>query len=324
MDLLPGGWTGEDLRRDRGWIMRWSEDELQGLDAALAACARRDRAWQEIEREDFPLTPALKAKLERIARALEQGLGLVKIEGLPLERYGGERIKLLWFALARHLGRPVFQDSRGQLMREIKNEGGDLGARHGRIVAAETGGEFLSSKARTYGPDELRFHTDRSDVVGLLCLGQAKSGGLSRIASSIAVHNAILERRPDLLELLYRSYPRSRLGEEEGGERATYGLPIFGLRDAQWEAIDLLAAIAAELSYAMRLAPGDIQFLNSHITYHARDAFEDAPTEGLVRRLLRVWLAMPNSRALPEDHKVLWRQVAAGALRGGIGQEPVA
>jgi hypothetical protein len=350
MDLLPGGWTGEDLRRDRGWIMRWSEDELQGLDAALAACARRDRAWQEIEREDFPLTPALKAKLERIARALEQGLGLVKIEGLPLERYGGERIKLLWFALARHLGRPVFQDSRGQLLREIKNEGGDLGARHGRIVAAETGGEFLSSKARTYGPDELRFHTDRSDVVGLLCLGQAKSGGLSRIASSIAVHNAILERRPDLLELLYRSYPRSRLGEEEGGERATYGLPIFGLRDgkltshysrtyieaaqlqagtvkmspAQWEAIDLLAAIAAELSYAMRLAPGDIQFLNSHITYHARDAFEDAPTEGLVRRLLRVWLAMPNSRALPEDHKVLWRQVAAGALRGGIGQEPVA
>jgi hypothetical protein len=326
MDHLQGGWTGEDLRLDRGWIMQWSEDELQGLDAALAACARRNRAWQEVEREDFPLNPPLQAKLERIARALEEGRGLVKIKGLPLERYDDEQIRLLWFALARHLGRPVFQDSRGQLMREIKNEGGDLGARHGRIAAAETGGEFLSSKARTYGPEELRFHTDRCDVVGLLCLGQAKGGGLSRIASTIAVHNAILDRRPDLLELLYRPYPRSRLGEEEGTyiEAAQLQAGAEKMSPDQWEAIDLLAAIAAELSYAMRLAPGDIQLLNSHVTYHARDAFKDAPGEGLVRRLLRVWLAMPNSRALPEDHRILWRQVDAGAVRGGIGQEPVA
>jgi len=32
---------------------------------------------------------------------------------------------------------------------------------------------------------------------------------------------------------------------------------------------------------------------------------------------------MPNSRPLPEDHAVLWRNVEAGALRGGIGQEPM-
>ena len=73
----------------------------------------------------------------------------------------------------------------------------------------------------------------------------------------------------------------------------------------------------------MRLAPGDIQFINSHVTYHAREAFEDAPAEGLTRRLLRLWLAMPNSRALPENHRVLWGDVAAGAVRGGIGQEPM-
>jgi len=28
---------------------------------------------------------------------------------------------------------------------------------------------------------------------------------------------------------------------------------------------------------------------------------------------------MPNSRALPEDHAVLWGDVRAGAVRGGIG-----
>lgn len=350
MEPINGGWTGEDLRRSRDWIMSWSESELEGLEVALGTCSSRRRAWHEIERADFPLTDELRTKLDRIRAQLEEGRGVVKIEGLPLERFGGERIKFLWFGLARHLGTPVFQDSAGQLMREIKDEGGDLGSRHGRIATGAAKGEFLSSKARTYGAGELRFHTDRCDVVGLLCLGQAGSGGLSKIASSIAVHNAILERRPDLLELLYRPYDRSRLGEEEGGECVTYALPVFGLRDgkltshysrtyieaaqlqagrrklapAQWAAIDLLAATAQELCFAMHLAPGDIQFLNSHVTYHARDTFEDAPEDGQVRRLLRVWLAMPNSRALPEDHKVLWGETAAGALRGGIGQQPVA
>ena len=329
--------------------MAWTRAEIEGLDSALETCAQRNSAWQDLNRDDFPLNEALREKVNRIASQLEDGRGLVKLEGLPIDRYSGDRIRLLWFGLACHLGHPLYQDSRGQLMREIKDEGGDLGARHGRIVTNQAGDEFLSSKARTYGPGELRFHTDRCDVVGLLCLGQAKTGGLSKIASSVAVHNAILEQRPDLLELLYRPYARSRLGEEDGGEAVAYDLPIFGVRDgkltshysrtyieaaqlqpgvekmtsSQWEAIDLLAKTAEDLSYRMHLKPGDIQFLNSHVTYHARDPFEDAPGDDFVRRLLRVWLAMPNSRALPEDHRVLWGNVAAGALRGGIGQDPV-
>lgn len=349
IDALPGGWTGDELHHESGWTLNWNEEELIGLDSALEGCAQRGLAWQEVSREDFPLNRALRKKSDDIAKELEEGRGFVKIEGLPIARYNDEEIRLLWFGLGCHLGHPRFQDSRGQLMREIKDEGGDLGSRHGRIVTGDVDDAFLSSKARTYGPGKLRFHTDRCDVVGLLCLGQAKAGGLSRIASSIAVHNAILDERPDLLALLYRPYTRSRLGEEDGGERATYDLPVFGLRNgkltshysrtyieaaqmqpglaklsaAQWEAIDLLATTAERLSYAMRLEPGDIQFLNSHVTYHAREAFEDAPDEGFTRRLLRLWLAMPNSRALPEDHRVLWGNTDAGALRGGIGQERV-
>ncbi len=349
LDFVPGGWSGEDLSNEQEWVMTWSETELDGLDQALEECAGRQLYWYELDKHDFLLTDPLKEKLEQMALALEEGRGLVKVEGLPIGRYNDQEIRLLWFGLALNLGRPLFQDSRGQLMREIRDEGGDLGARHGRIVGEESDGEFLSSKARTYGAGALRFHTDRSDVVGLLCLGQAKSGGLSRIASTIAVHNALLERRPDLLALLYQPITRSRLGEEEGGERTTYDLPVFGQRDgkltshfsrtyieaadlassgrtmteAKWEAIDALAQAADDLSYSMRLQPGDMQFLNSHVTYHARTPFEDAPAEGLVRRLLRVWLAMPNSRALPADHQVLWGQTDAGTLRGGIGQKPL-
>jgi Taurine catabolism dioxygenase TauD, TfdA family len=158
------------------------------------------------------------------------------------------------------------------------------------------------------------------------------------------VHNEILRRRPDLLELLYGPYPRSRLGEEKGGGEMVYMLPVFGVADGrftshysrtyieaaqklpqvppmtaqQLEALDLLAEIAESLCYRMRLAPGDMQFFNNHVVYHARDAFTDDAAAGHTRRLLRLWLAMPNSRPLPADHAVLWGDVAAGAIRGGI------
>jgi hypothetical protein len=90
------------------------------------------------------------------------------------------------------------------------------------------------------------------------------------------------------------------------------------MTDAQWEALDMLAAVASELAYAMMLKPGDIQLINSHITYHARAAFQDDHAAGHSRLLHRLWLTMPNSRALPQDHAVLWKNVAAGAPRGGI------
>jgi hypothetical protein len=34
-------------------------------------------------------------------------------------------------------------------------------------------------------------------------------------------------------------------------------------------------------------------------------------------------MAVPNSRALPPGHEVLWRSIEPGALRGGIGQTGV-
>ena len=70
----------------------------------------------------------------------------------------------------------------------------------------------------------------------------------------------------------------------------------------------------------MVLEPGDIQFLNSHVTYHARSEFEDDARPEFRRLLYRLWLTTPGSRALPEGHQVLWRSIGAGAPRGGILQ----
>ena len=77
---------------------------------------------------------------------------------------------------------------------------------------------FLSSYARTLTNGGLRFHTDRTDVVGLLCVRQAMKGGVSTLASTPAIHNAILAKRPDLLDALFTDYWRSRFGEEGTGK----------------------------------------------------------------------------------------------------------
>jgi len=341
-------WKGKELKQSPFWERAWTKTELAEVERALRTAKRSSLGWREITKNDFPL-PDTSAFLQAIADELEDGYGAVKLVGFPVERFDPEDLRLIWSGLCRHLGQPVYQDSQGQMMREIRNEGGDLGARHGRLGSGDGGKEFLSSKARTYSDGELRFHTDRTDVVALLNVEQAKSGGVSKVASSAAVHNEILRRRPDLLEVLYRPYYRSRLGEEAGGDHVVYPLPVFGLRDgkltshysrtyieaaqrlsetpgmteAQWEAIELLAGVAEELSVKMRLDRGDMQFLNSHVTYHARTSFEDDPASAQVRCLWRFWICMPNNRTLPEDHAVLWRNVGTGGLRGGIGQAPI-
>ena len=199
----------------------------------------------------------------------------------------------------------------------------------------------------------MRFHTDRCDAIALFCLRTAQAGGASKVVSAVAVHNEILARRPDLLEVLYGDYYRCRLGEEKGGEAQAYRLPVFAverghfttqysrtfveealrvagvppLTARQVEALDLLHEVAEELCLRADFEPGDLQLINNHVIYHGRDPFEDdesGPGEDGERDggrlLLRIWLSMPNSRPLPKDHAVLWGATEAGALRGGIAQ----
>jgi hypothetical protein len=93
-----------------------------------------------------------------------------------------------------------------------------------------------------------------------------------------------------------------------------------GLTDAEQDAIRMLLAVAEEVCFEMRFAPGDIQLLNNHVIYHGRTAFTDDAGTGQDRMLMRLWLSVPNSRALPEDHAVLWGDVREGQPRGGIAQ----
>jgi hypothetical protein len=346
-------WHGHDMAESKRWQRQLSPLQLAEIDTALRGALARGVRWDAMNAADFPL-PSFAPLAAEIRAELEDGSGLMLLRGIEPGRYSPGELKLLYAGLCRHIGTLVYSNRAGEIMREIRDVARDdtrgVGERYGALPDAGKPGAFLSSYARTLSNGSLRFHTDRCDVVALFCVRQAARGGLSQLCSSPTVHNAMLERRPDLCAALYEHLWRSRFGEEDATNNSAYPLPVWGVRDgkftshysrtyieaaqrrpegevprvsdSQWQALDLLAALAEELCFEMSFAPGDIQFVNNHVIHHARSAFED-DDEGHDRLLLRLWLSMPNSRTLPAGHEVLWRAIEAGALRGGIGQSGV-
>jgi hypothetical protein len=330
------------MRHSTAWIRPVPERAIAELDAALRGLQRRGLRWPRFGRDDFPL-PTFGRELSAVLEELEHGRGFVLLRGLPVAHYTEDELKDLSWGLGTHLGQARYQNARGELIGEVRDEYRRYGEVREAAMDASLG-RSSRSKARSSGP--LRFHTDRCDVVSLLCVRPARAGGLSKIVSAMSVANAILARRPDLHALLCRDYWRSRQGEEAGGERQVYALPLFAVHEgkfttqysrtfveaaqklpgvppltaAQDEALDLHAAVCEELSFTMALEPGDLQLLNNHVIYHGRTAYEDADGRDQDRLLLRLWLAPPNSRALPPGFEALWGTTAPGAPRGGIAQ----
>ncbi|MEE2980381.1 MAG: TauD/TfdA family dioxygenase [Pseudomonadota bacterium] len=338
----PFAWTGEELAANTRWIRDFTADQVGQIDRAIAAFGKTGRPWREADRATLPL-PGLRELLAQVAEELENGVGLFRLSGVPVELHGEDALRAFYLSFGDHLGMAVPQSLEGDRLTAVEDEGAKSNS-YGIIDDNQTEGGFRSSRARAFSNAGLRFHTDRCDVVSLLCTSQAKLGGYSKIASAVAVHNAMLKRRPDLVEELFTDYPRSRFGEEVNDASVHYMLPVFTekngkfathysrtyvdaaqtnpevprLRPAQDEALDKLAELAQELCFEMTLRPGDIQLLNNHVMYHARDPYEDDGTTGQSRRLYRLWLAMANSRELPDSFKVLFGNTSPGAIRGGI------
>jgi len=335
-------WRGEDVAGSTDWIHPLGAAEVEELDAALRAVQRRGLDWPALTRDDFPI-PGLAASLAHIHHELEHGRGLVLLRRIPVERYREAELRIIYWGLGLHLGTPRYQNAQGELIGDVRDENRLYGEVRELDPAKANEPRTSRSKARSAGP--LRFHTDRVDVVTLLCVRPAAKGGLSKVVSGPGVYNEILTRRPDLHALLCAPYYHSREGEA-GGRGRYYAMPIFGMRDgrftsqysrtfvenaqhipgvprltdAQNEALDLWAEVCEELCYSMDMRAGDLQLLNNHVVYHARSTYEDDPAPGRDRFLMRLWLSMPNSRALPAGYEALWGSIEPGALRGGITQ----
>jgi len=299
---LPAAWIGRDVSQRSDWIHRLTPAEIAEIDAALAQARSTARPMAELSRADFPL-PQLGHAIARWMGELDRGRGFVLVRGLPVQRWSEADAALAYWGLGLHMGSPVSQNAAGDLLGHVRDTGADPKNPAVRLY-----------KTRV----DLGFHCDGSDVVGLLCLKPAKSGGVSRIVSSISVYNEILRRRPDLAPLLFEPFYWDRNEEQRPGEAPFFALPIafdqagrlrifyigWYIRGAQRHAdvprlspqqrelLDLIDGIAAmpEFHLDMEFEAGDIQLLKNSVILHARTEYEDFPEPERKRHLLRLWL----------------------------------
>lgn len=326
----PAAWYGKDMHRTRDWVMELSHADRGEIDAAIKVFRASGTGLEEIHPGSFPL-PSLQARLAAVAEQLLDGRGFVLIRGVPVERYSREEAAIAYMGLCSYLGKPRSQNAAGHLLGHVKDLGVDV----------------TDPRVRYYQTNrKLQYHTDSVDVVGLLCLKTAKSGGESFIVSSITCHNEILRRRPDLHPLLFQPFPTDRRGEIPEGMLPWFDMPVFHwhagklsailtreyiesaqknfpevrrLTAAEREALDLLDQLTndPEIHLSMEFRPGDIQLLHNHQILHSRGDFENWPEPERHRHLLRLWICPPNGRPLPPAFAVRYGSTTPGD-RGGI------
>jgi hypothetical protein len=249
---------------------------------------------------------------------------------LPVERWTKLESAIAFFGIGAYIGAARPQNAKGHALGHVKDLGLSSSDPNSRV--------YQTRERQTY-------HTDSCDIVALLCLRPAKSGGLSSLVSSVTVFNEMRRRRPDLAKILFEPVETDRRGEIDVGQKPYFLIPVFNwhegllstiyqrqyiesarrfeevppLTSIQIEAVDLFDALTNDsaLNMHMEFRPGDIQLVHNHTILHDRTAFEDWPEPERKRHLLRLWLAPANARPLPPVFADRYGQIKPGE-RGGL------
>ncbi|WP_372369869.1 TauD/TfdA family dioxygenase [Candidatus Uabimicrobium sp. HlEnr_7] len=325
----PHVWYADDLQKSNEWQFQLNQEELREIDNALS-CHGDVKNWSEITPQNFPL-PQTSQKLLDIQKYIENDSGLALLKGFPRKNYNTQQLKAIFWAMAQYVGTPISQSADDEKIFSVRDAG------------------FPTGHPKSRGPNtknKLSFHTDRCDVISFFCVEKAKSGGENLIVSSPAIHNEILEKHSHLLPILYDTFYNKRHNVDAGNSKPFCQLPIFSQHDGhfaanimrvlifraceipevpdlsplQKEALEILEKIAHDPRMYIRFTqePGDILFVNNFITFHSRTEFEDHEALEKKRHLLRIWLAVPNSRALSPLFTPNYGNTNAGAVRGGM------
>jgi len=325
----PAAWIGADMARRSDWLTPLTPVQIAELEAAAAHYLSSGRDVGQITAGAFAL-PTLAPQLQTLAQTLLHGRGFQVLRGLPTDTYDQRTAATIFCGIGAHLGRARSQNAAGHILGHVRNIGADPNDPNARI--------YQTAARQT-------FHTDSADVVGLLCLREAQEGGMSLLVSALSIANRMAEARPDLLALLFEPIATDRRGEIPGGAEPFMTIPVLSWHDghlsvfyqrqyiesaqrfdaaprltpAHIEALDLFDALAddPDLHLSMQLQPGDMQFVYNHSQLHDRTGFTDWPAPAKGRHLLRLWLSMPNDRALPEVFCQRYGSVEIGN-RGGI------
>ncbi len=329
----PAAWVGADMAgRTDEWLIHLSDADVAELEGAGRHYLSLGRDVGEITAADFPL-PSFGAHLVALRDKLLHGIGFELLRGLPVEGYERALAAAIFCGIGAHLGSARSQNAQGHVLGHVR----------------DTGASSKDTDTRIYQTAERQsFHTDSADVVGLLCLRDAREGGDSLLVSALSIYNRMRAERPDLLLRLFDPIATDRRGEVPPGAKPYVEIPVLSwhaghltvfyqrqyiesaqrfegamrLTPEHVAALDLLDALAEDpgMHVRMRLRPGDMQFVYNHSQLHDRTGFVDWPDPARRRHLLRLWLSPEGDRELPSCFEERYGSIEVGN-RGGIVTE---
>ena len=296
-------WTSAEVADEEAWTERFDAAEQAELDAALRHALECSDDVLELGRDDFPL-PTLHDRLLGIEDDLVNGRGFVRLRGIDRRAYSQTEMEILYWGIGAHLGLPWAQNKHGHVLGDVTDQAKGI--------------DDPTARGNELGGIALPFHCDGSDLVGLMCLENGRSGGLSAVANSVRIHNQLVAERPDLAAALYDELPYDFRGEQPEGGKPYYTVPVFTewedrlfvrcippyiwasqrhpeaprLTAEQREALGEVVRMADDPTnhVTMELLPGDMQFINNYHVLHGRTAYEDDRAAGQIRHLKRLWL----------------------------------
>jgi alpha-ketoglutarate-dependent taurine dioxygenase len=303
------GWLGKDLT-PADWRIELDREAQAELRSLAGALETHEVSVEHLDISRFRL-PAVGRSMARARDRLERGLGFAILDRLPIEGLPERSAKAMaWLAISQ-LGTIVNQKFNGQRLYEVR----------------DTGAKLTHGVRRSITNLEQELHTDGGwlamppHYIALACLRQAEVGGVSRVGSMVAAHDAMQARHPELLSELYKPFWWDRQAEHAPGDPPCSQHPIFAAHDGRivvryyddyvrhghklmGEPISEQSEMALQVlrdavetpgwSLALRLEPGQIELVNNHLVSHARSAFEDSP-KSLGRLLLRLWVREGDS-----------------------------
>jgi hypothetical protein len=322
----PSAWKVPDFRSSADYSLDLTPTQLADIEACVKAIRAAGLKLEDIEKEHFPLR-TMADTIAAIRHEVTDGRGFVVLRQLPVEAFSKDEIGMIYWGIGTHLGIGLSQSVMGDRLGHVKDFSRE------------------DPNARAYrNKQELSPHTDLSDFVGLCCLRSARSGGVSRLASALTIHNIILAERPHYLDRLYRGYTWHRRGEERPSDPPVtpHLVPIFcnvegkvsiryvrsyieagmaevgsPVDDFDREILDFIEATSKrpDVMLEFTLAPGEMYFLNNYTTLHARTSFDDFEDEDRRRHLLRLWLEVPSMRPV-HPHIDLFEGKGIAAVAG--------
>jgi len=301
-------WDADTLWERSAWRIQVTDQLLATFRQTVAELVLDDGFFESYAHGKIAV-PGLQELADEMRKELQEGSGVVWLKGPPASGFTETQMKFFFLAVGEAMGNTIGNYGR---LYDVKDHGGSY--KKERIPVSQT-------RATTGFHTDSSAHNTMPDIVALLCVQPARTGGESLVVSAAAIHEELRKTNPETLTLLYREFIRDVVTPGVGKTREALlnnRFPVFSqglygpgvsfrymrywiekghqeaelaLSDKEMAALDTLDMLLSLPRFAaqFRLEAGDHVWANNHVVAHNRTGYEEDPQEP--RHLVRMWIS---------------------------------